>query len=31
VTSQRYPAQYLSELSPLFTVSIGLAVRDMLS
>jgi type IV pilus assembly protein PilM len=31
VTSQRYPSQYLSELSPLFTVSIGLAVRDMLS
>ncbi|MDO8588148.1 MAG: type IV pilus assembly protein PilM [Armatimonadota bacterium] len=31
VTSQRYSAQYLSELSPLFTVSIGLAVRDMLS
>jgi type IV pilus assembly protein PilM len=31
VTSQRFPAQYMSELSPLFTVSIGLAVRDMLS
>ena len=30
VTSKRYSPQYLSEVSPLFTVSIGLAVRDML-
>jgi type IV pilus assembly protein PilM len=30
VTSSRYSAAYLNEVSPLFSISIGLAVRDML-
>jgi type IV pilus assembly protein PilM len=30
VTSARYSEQYLKEVSPLFTVSLGLAIREML-
>ncbi|MDO8684271.1 MAG: type IV pilus assembly protein PilM [Armatimonadota bacterium] len=30
VATPRYSAQYISEVSPLFTICIGLAVRDML-
>jgi type IV pilus assembly protein PilM len=30
VNSGKYSEQYLKEVSPLFTVSVGLAIRDML-